>query len=245
VTLPLGDVTAAQLRILADLAAAYGDGTVRTTAEQNLLLRWVRRVEVPALYRRLAAVGLGVGGARTLADVVSCPGAESCKLAITRSRGLGRLLADELAARPELVATASGVDVKISGCPNGCSRHHVAGIGFQGSIRRLGDRIVPQYFVTVGGGVDEAGAHFGRLVAKVPARRSAEVVERLIGLYRDEGRAGETALAFLRRLEPSRAKGLLADLERLLPEDALPSDFVDLGDDAPMEVVTMEGECSA
>ena len=104
VTAPLGDVTGEQLRVLAELAAAYGDGTIRTTLEQNLVLRWIRRSDVAALYRSLAAVGLDQGGANTSADVTSCPGAEACRLAVTQSRGLGRLLADHLAARPDLVA---------------------------------------------------------------------------------------------------------------------------------------------
>jgi sulfite reductase (NADPH) hemoprotein beta-component len=245
VRLPLGDITSEQLRVLAELAAAFGDGTVRTTAEQNLLLRWVPSEDLPALHQRLAAAGLAERGAGTLADVVSCPGAESCKLAITRSRGLGRLLVDAFAEQPGLAAAARGLDIKVSGCPNGCSRHHVAGIGFQGSVRRLGGRLVPQYFVNVGGGVDERGATFGRLVAKVPVRRGPEVVARLITLYQAEGAPGESALAFLQRLEPARAKAALADLEAITLEDALPEDFVDLGDAGEMTVVSMEGECSA
>jgi sulfite reductase (NADPH) hemoprotein beta-component len=245
VRLPLGDVASTQLRVLADLAASFGDGTVRTTAEQNLLLRWVRREDVPSLYQHLAAAGLAEGGADTVGDVVSCPGAESCKLAITRSRGLGQLLVDSLRDRPDLIAAAPGLDIKISGCPNGCSRHHVAGIGFQGSVRRLGARLVPQYFVTVGGGVDGNGARFGRLVAKVPVRRGPEVVRRLIALHGEEGAPGESARDFLQRVDPARAKAALADLEAITLEDALDEEFVDLGDEGEITVVTMEGECSA
>ena len=245
VTLPIGDITSEQLRVLADLVEAYGDGGARATAEQNLLLRWVRHEDVPALHARLAAAGLGTGGAGTLADVVSCPGAESCKLAITRSRGLGQLLADSLRELPELVAAAPGLDVKVSGCPNGCSRHHVAGIGFQGSVRRLGERLVPQYFVTVGGGAAGDDARFGRLVGKIPARRGPEAVRRLLALYIADRKPGESALEFLQRVEPARAKAALVDLEKLAIEDALPEDFIDLGDAGEMTVVTMEGECSA
>ena len=245
ITLPLGDVTSAQLRVVAELAEAYGDGTVRATAEQNLLLRWVRDRDLAALHGRLAAAGLGDGLAGTLADVVSCPGAESCKLAITRSRGLGQLLADSLREHPELVAAAPGLDIKVSGCPNGCSRHHVAGIGFQGSVRRLGERLVPQYFVTIGGAARDEKASFGRLVAKVPARRGPEVIRRLLDLYLAERQQDESALAFLQRIEVPRAKAALAGLEELTIDDALAEDFIDLGDEGEMTVVTMEGECSA
>jgi sulfite reductase (NADPH) hemoprotein beta-component len=244
VTLPLGDVTAAQLRLLADFAQAYGDGTVRTTHDQDLLLRWVRAGDVPELYRRLAVAALATDGARTLADVTSCPGAEACRLAVTQSRGLGRALEQRLRARPDLVDAAGSLDLKISGCPNGCGQHHVAGLGFQGSVRRLGDRVVPQYFVMVGGGVN-GHAQFGRLVAKIPARRVPDAVERLVALYRQERAPGQTALEWLRSADDARLKAALADLERLTPEDALPADFVDLGEEGEYRVETLAGECSA
>ena len=99
-TIPLGDMTSAQMRVLADLASAYGDGTVRVTMDQDLVFRWVKTSDVRALYARLSAAGLGLAAAGTIADVASCPGAESCRLAVTQSRGLGRLLEDHLRARP-------------------------------------------------------------------------------------------------------------------------------------------------
>jgi sulfite reductase (NADPH) hemoprotein beta-component len=245
VLVPLGDLTGAQMRLLADLAESYGDGTLRTTVRQGLLLRWVRGTDVPDLYRRLSAIGLGLGDANTVADVTSCPGAESCRLAVTQSRGLGRVLGDALRRRPDLVAAAPDLNIKISGCPNGCGQHHVAGLGFQGSVRKVGGKALPQYFVMVGGGVSDDGAHFARLAAKVPARRMEAAVERLIELYRAEGRAGESATDFFRRVELPRVKAELADLEQVTPEDAVAADFVDLGEEAAFEVTTMDGECSA
>ena len=164
--------------------------------------------------------GSGLGGAGSLADVTSCPGAEACRLAVTQSRGLGKLLGDHLRERPDLVAAVPGLDIKISGCPNGCGQHHIAGLGFQGSVRKVGDKAVPQYFVMLGGGVDGGPRSFGRIAAKVPARRIPEAVERLVALYTAEGGPGETARSFFRRLEIPRAKALLADLEELSPETA-------------------------
>lgn len=245
VTLPLGDITAPQLRALRELAGAYGDGTVRTTADQDFVLRWVRSSDVPALFRRLEGASLGLPDANTIADVTSCPGAESCRLAVTQSRALGRSLGDHLRARPDLVAAAEDLQIKISGCPNGCGRHHVAGLGFQGSVRRLGSRVVPQYFVMVGGAVDDQGASFGRIAAKIPARRMTDAVERLIGVYRAERQPGETATAFFKRVELARVKEAIGDLERLTPEDAVPADFVDLGELTEFKVEAMDGECSA
>jgi sulfite reductase (ferredoxin) len=245
VTLPLGDVTSAQLRAVADLARAHGDGSVRLTRGQDLVLRWVRREEVPALHAGLAAAGLGRAGAGTAARVTSCPGAESCKLAVTQSRGLGRLLEAHLRAHPEIVDAAPGLDLKVSGCPNGCGQHHVAAIGFQGSARKVAGQAVPQYFVLIGGGLGPDGARFGRLAAKIPARRVPAALERLVALYRAERAAGEDAPAFFARIEPARARAALADLAELAPEAISPEDLVDLGESVAFRPETGEGECAA
>jgi sulfite reductase (NADPH) hemoprotein beta-component len=244
VTVPLGDLTGGQLRVLADLARSYGDGSVRVTSDQDLLLRWVPASELLEVYRRLAAGGLALPDAGTIADVTSCPGAESCRLAVTQSRGLGKLLGDSLRGRPDWIAAASDLQIKISGCPNGCGRHHIAGLGFQGSARKLGDRVVPQYLVMIGGGVDEEKALFGRTVARIPARRIPLVLERLLCLYEGERSPGETATAFFRRLDSNRARQILADLEGITPEDALPADYIDLGEDSEYRPEAKEGECA-
>ena len=245
VTTILGDLTGHQLRVLADLAEAYSDGSMRVTAEQNLLFRWVREGDVDALHTRLAAAGLGLADQNTISDVVSCPGAESCRIAVTQSRGLGSLLGDHLRAHPEIAALAPDLHIKISGCPNGCGQHHIAGLGFQGSIRKVGDKAVPQYFVMLGGGVDENGAQFGRIAAKVPARRMPQVVDRLLGLYRDEKGADEAPAAFFRRVEAAKVKTLLADLETMTPQDAQPQDFIDLAEDREFVPEIMDGECAS
>jgi sulfite reductase (NADPH) hemoprotein beta-component len=245
VSVPLGDLTGAQLRILGELAEAFGDGLVRTTIDQDLLYRWVRTSDVPALYERLAAAGLSRGEAGSIANVTSCPGAEACRLAVTQSRALGRQLSDHLAARPELVAAASDLDVKISGCPNGCGQHHIAGIGLQGSVRQVGGKAAPQYFVMVGGGVHADGARFARLAAKVPARRLTQAFDRLFELYLGERDAGESARAYFARVELPRVKAALAELEALPAEAAGPEDFVDLGDAGEFKVEKLDGECSA
>jgi sulfite reductase beta subunit-like hemoprotein len=148
---------------------------------------------------------------------------------VTHSRGLGRLLGDFLRSRPDLTALAPELRLRASGCPNGCGRHHVADIGFQGSVRQLGGRPLPQYFVSVGGGLDESGARFGRLVAKVPARRVAEAVERLLDHAVRERQEGETTRAFLQRADLGELRSLLADLEAFDPAQAGEEDYVDPG----------------
>jgi sulfite reductase (NADPH) hemoprotein beta-component len=198
-----------------------------------------------ALHRRLAAAGLALAGAGTLADVTSCPGAETCRLAVTQSRGLARVLTDAFREAPELVEAATDAGIKISGCPNGCGQHHIAAIGFQGSVRKLAGRAVPQYFVLVGGRVGDDRVQFGRLAAKIPARRIGDAVARLVTLFREDRAPGERAVDFFARVELERVRSVLSELERITPEELGPDDYVDIGDESEFAPEILEGECSA
>jgi sulfite reductase (ferredoxin) len=244
VTVPLGDLSGAQFRVLADLACAFSDGTVRVTAVQNVVFRWVRRGDVAALFRSLQAAGIGLPDADSIADVTSCPGAESCKLAVTQSRGLGQAVEQHLRSTPALIDMARTLDIKVSGCPNGCGQHHIAAIGFQGSLRKVDGRAIPQYFIQVGGGIDADRTTFGRLAAKVPARRAPQALERLVRLYAAEKEDGETPLAFFRRLDVTRVKMLLADLETITAATASGDDYIDLAETTPFRPETSDGECA-
>jgi len=244
ITVPLGDLSGAQFRVIADLSRAYGDGSVRVSAVQNFVFRWVPNDQLPALYESIVAAGLGLPDADTIADVTSCPGAESCKLAVTQSRGLGQAVGEYLRDTPALIEMARDLDIKVSGCPNGCGQHHVAAIGFQGSLRKIDGKAVPQYFIQIGGGIDAEKTTFGRLAAKVPARRAPIALDRLVRLYASEKSDGETALSFFRRIETSRVKLLLADLETLSAATAGPEDFIDLSETTAFRPETTDGECA-
>ena len=246
VRLPLGDFTAGQMRVLAELSEAYGDATMRLTIEQNVLFKWVKKESIEPFYQRLAAAGLAEPDALSLSDVLSCPGAESCRLAVTQSRGLGRVLTEYFSARPDLVDAVPSGSIRISGCPNGCGQHHIASLGFQGSVRKVGGKALPQYFVLVGGGVTDEGAHFGKVVAKIPARRITEAARRLVELYREQRQSETEELgAFFRRVAPSVASDRLKDLVEVNASDTTPDDFIDLGESQAFDPVVMDGECSA
>jgi sulfite reductase beta subunit-like hemoprotein len=243
IRLVLGDINVAQMRALARIAIAFGEGEVRATNEQNVLLRYVPTWKLPNLHKELAAIGLATANAKTLADVTSCPGADSCKLAVTASRGLGSLLTNAIDARPDLIAAAPELDVKISGCPHGCGQHYIAGIGFQGGMRKVAGRAVPQYLIYLGGGVRADGADFGKVVAKVPARRAPIALTRLLELYVAEGNGRGTA--FWKSLGADRIKALIGDLTELTEADVKEEDFIDLGQTTAFEVMQAEGECAA
>ena len=242
--LKLGDISSKQMREFADLIERYGDGTARTTLNQNLMVRWIRNEELVPFFLGLQKMGLAEAHANSVRDVVACPGAETCKLAVTTSRGVAQLIADHLLPQ-QLSPDALKTNIKVSGCPNGCAQNHISAIGLQGGIRKLGGRLLPQYHVTIGGGVDGNGAQFGRLVAKVPARRIPEAIDRLIALYEKSRTPDEEPKAFFQRLSVDEAKALLLDLGELTEAQAKEEDFIDLGATLPFTVEKMEGECAS
>jgi sulfite reductase (NADPH) hemoprotein beta-component len=228
VRLVLGDITAAQLRAVSRIAQEHGEGEVRFTNDQDLVLRYVPTWKLPLVHRELAAAGLALTGAGTVRDVTSCPGASSCGMSVTQSRGLARLLTDTLEARPDLVALAKELTIKISGCPNSCGQHHVAGIGFQGGMRKVGGKAVAQYILHVGGGIGPDGARFGRLVTKIPVRRMPVVLERLIRLYDAEKRDGERPDDYFARVPLDQVRSVVGELDEMTVAEASDADFFDL-----------------
>jgi sulfite reductase (NADPH) hemoprotein beta-component len=247
VRLVRGDLTGAQFRALAEVARSFGDGTARLTNDQNAVLRFIPQTEVRAVYEALAAADLARAGARTIADVTACPGADTCNLAVTQSRELASSLSEALeaaeAAGSEAVSAASALDIKISGCPNSCGQHHVAAIGFHGTMKRVGDKTVPEYQLHLGGGIDGNGATFGRQIVKVPARRSADALLRLLELYLRDRKPAEPALEFFRRVDEAAVKAAVADLH-VDEATASPEDFHDLGEEKDFKVMIGAGECA-
>jgi len=243
-----GDITSAQLRGVARLARQFSDGTVRLSNEQNLLFRFVPEASLTAIHAELVALGLGRSGARTIHDVTSCPGSDTCNLAVTRSRELTTAVEEKLAAATgsaaEAVKAADSLDIKISGCPNSCGQHHVAALGFHGTMRRVGGVAVPEYQLHLGGGIGREGATFGRQIVKLAARRVPDAVLRLLELYKNERNEGEAPLAYFRRVEPETVKRAVADLAEFDAATAKAEDWLDHGDEQPFKVAIGQGECA-
>ena len=153
VCLPLGDISSGQTRQLADLARRFVGENVRTTVEQNLVLRWVSETDLPDLYGELKEIGLGDAGAGTIVDITACPGTDTCKLGIASSRGLAAEIRSRLGARfRQMDRAVQNLRIKISGCFNSCGQHHVADLGFYGTSRTIANRKVPHFQVVVGWG---------------------------------------------------------------------------------------------
>jgi len=239
----LGDVTARQLRALAQLAPRFGDGTVRLTIDQNILVPWVASHSLPSLYAALRELGLARTDVHTARDVTSCPGAESCNLAVTASRNVARAISERL-ERPDVegLAALTRSTIKVSGCPNACGQHHIADIGWHGAAKTMSGTTYPMYQLHLGGGVDECGAHFGRQVVKVVARRVPDAVVVLLKLFEAERRDGERPTEFFRRVDPKRVVTALGDLVEGTPETG---EETDIGQTSGFHVSVGAGECAA
>ncbi|MBK8262209.1 MAG: nitrite/sulfite reductase [Nannocystis sp.] len=245
-----GDISADQFDALAQLAERFSDGTLRAGNRQNLMLRWVRTEHLPHVYAALRAIDLADAGSNTIHDIVSCPGADTCNLAVTSSMSLAAHLTRYLkkpGASADSVELSRGLDIKISGCPNSCGQHHVAAIGFHGTVRHVGEgRQVPEYQLHLGGGFDENGVEFGRHIVKIPAQRAGDALLALLDLYRDEREDGEAPRAFFQRVSKEDVIAALGDSVLALDLSNMRDDDTrDLGQDAGFNVMIGAGECAA
>jgi sulfite reductase (ferredoxin) len=241
-----GDLTPEQFRGLAQIMRDFAGGYARTTVQQNFLLRWVREECVYDVWRALSELGLGEPGSREIADVVSCPGTDSCKLGITSSMGLNQAVQERIESMQLEDELTRQIHIKMSGCPNGCSQHHVADIGFYGASIKVGEHTIPAYIPHVGGVYEGGEVKFGtRLKLRLPAKRVPEAIERWIRHYESERNEGEAWGEFSERVGTPELEALVKDLS--MPVDfglETMNTFIDWNRDVPFEVIRGEGECA-
>jgi sulfite reductase (ferredoxin) len=246
VALPLGDITADQLRALADVARGFTRETIRTTVEQNFVIRWVSNRDLVDVYEALNAVGLGEPGAGTIVDIVTCPGTDTCKLGISSSRGLAAELRNRLAEKSfDMDAAVQNLHIKISGCFNSCGQHHVADLGFYGVSRKMAGYAVPHFQVVLGGEWESNAGSYGLPVMAVPSKNIPQVVTRLAERYVATRKHNESFNDFVKLIGKVEIKSMLEDLTRLSTDDADRSFFSDWGDPREYSLGDLGvGECA-
>lgn len=213
VQLPLGDLSGAQLRVLADIVEEHGAGEARLANDQNIVLCWIPGDRLEAVYRRLCEIRLGDADAFHISDVTSCPGADYCNLAMSRSMGVAADIHDHFRALNGDVEKLGIFRIKISGCPNACGQHQIGDIGLTGQSTKGKDgKYTPHYSMLLGGrgGEDESrlgvrvGGRFG--VEDVPAAVAA------IARFYQEGRHdGELFVDFVDRIGADRVGQVARD----------------------------------
>jgi len=246
VTLPLGDVSADQLRALADIARRFVKDTLRTTVEQNILFRWVSEADLPEFYQAIKAVGLGAADAATIVDVTACPGTDTCKLGIASSRGLARELRYRLGEKSlELDAAVKNLRIKISGCFNSCGQHHIADIGFYGINRNVKGFQVPHFQVILGGKFHDNAGEYGVAIGAVPSKRIPEAVLSITEYYVRGRHKGESFQDFVARIGKKAIKDLLEDLTKIPAPEVDRSYYSNWGDPREFTLADMGvGECA-
>jgi sulfite reductase beta subunit-like hemoprotein len=241
-----GDLTPAQFRGLAQIMREFSGGYARTSIQQNIVLRWVRDESLYDLWRRLSELSLGDPGAHEVTDVLSCPGTDSCKMAITSSMGLNRAIESRVSSMNIDDPLTKRVHIKMSGCPNGCGQHHLGSIGFYGASIKVGGRQMPAYVAHVGGRYEGGEVAYGeRLKVRLPAKRVPDAVERWLRMYERDRDEGEAFNAFVDRVGTGPFEAEVKDL-------ALPVEFtleniehfIDWSRTDPYQVVRGEGECA-
>ncbi len=241
-----GDLTPEQFRGLGQIMRVFTGGCARTTVQQNIVLRWVRDEALYEVWQRLGELGLADAGAGRVDDVVSCPGTDSCKLGITSSMGLNRAVQERIEAMQISDPLTRRVHIKMSGCPNGCSQHHIANIGFYGASLKVGGRPMPAYIPHLGGNYEGGEVIYGhRLKSRLPAKRVPDAVERWLRLYESERDGDEAFNDLVERLGVPRFEQEVSDLT-LPAEFSLETmnQFIDWNRSEPYKVERGEGECA-
>ena len=238
----LGDITAEQFRALAAIQREFV-ADVRLTNRQNVVFRGLREDQLEPLYQRLVAIDMARPGAELARDVVACPGADTCNIAVTQSRGLAGAIGERL--EEEGLAEVGGVRINISGCTNSCGQHHASDIGLFGAERRAHGKALPGYQLLLGGHVGEEQIHFGDKALRLPAKTAPQAVAHVVRRFAEERSATETFSTWLARVGGASAVAEgLRDLDDIPTPETNPDFFVDYGEVGPYVANVAESECA-
>ncbi|MGD1095216.1 MAG: nitrite/sulfite reductase [Bryobacteraceae bacterium] len=236
-TVPQGNLTGDQMRGLADLAEQAGDGCLRLSMNQNVALAYVPVGALKRVFGALSDLDLGQAGVDEIGDVVTCPGAYSCNLALTKAMGLGAAVAARV--KNDSDPLVRRLRINISGCPNSCGQHWVGDIGFYGNARKVDGREIPYYLMLLGGTYDQ----FGVAIQSLPARLAPVAVERVLAHFKDNRQENESFRAYVLRHKAEVFRKLTADLVK--PAELFPEIYVDWGDEIDYSLQLGRGECAA
>ncbi len=237
-----GNLTGGQMHGLAEIARNAGDGVLRVTIDQNLVIAYVPLRVLPRVYAALGLIGLASAGANEIDDVTTCPGAYSCNLALTKPMNLGAAVAEVVKDYSD--PNVRKLAIKISGCPNSCGQHWIGDIGFYGNARKIDGKEVPYYLMLLGGGYDDAGMmRFGTAVQSIPARLAPQAVRRVLDHFVANRQNGETFREYVLRNKVETFRLMTNDLVK--PAETFPEMYRDWGDDVEYSLQLGRGECAS
>ncbi|HYF67973.1 MAG TPA: nitrite reductase [Ohtaekwangia sp.] len=244
VKLLLGNMSSALARKFADVVDTYASNEMRVTINQGYLIRFVRPEALKPLYVALDNLGLAEPGFDSVADITACPGTESCNLAISDSTNVSVALEKVIREEyPDLIFNVD-IKIKISGCPNSCGQHGLAGIGLHGStIKDKQGKVLPALIVLLGGGkLGNGEAIISDKIIKIPSKRGPDALRILLNDYEANSLDGEYYHDYFKRLGRNYFYTLLKPLGDLT--SVVPTDYIDWGGDKNFILHTSVGECA-
>jgi sulfite reductase beta subunit-like hemoprotein len=229
------------MRAVAQIARSAGDGLVRITIDQNLSIAWIQQSRLREIYAILQQAKLAESGADEIDDIVTCPGAWSCNLGITKTMSLGEALRQTLGNHPDPLVRK--LHIKASGCPNSCGQHWLGDIGFFGNVRKMNGREVPYYQMLLGGGKDrESMLKYGFTIQSIPAKSAPEAVQRVLEHYIANRLPDESFREYVLRFKVETFRTMTADLAK--PMDLEPDFYQDWGDNEQFSLQLGRAECA-
>jgi sulfite reductase (ferredoxin) len=243
IKVPLGDIKTNVARKLVDGIKDIVANEIRVTQNQGLLLKYVRKEALPALFEVLASLNLAEPGFDSVADVTTCPGTDTCNLGISNSMTLSRVLEEVIFNEYEDLIYNRDIKIKISGCMNSCGQHGLAHIGFHGSSLKAANKVLPSVQVLLGGGT--VGDGIGRAadkVVKVPAKRATHVLRAVLDDYRKNAVSEEPFHNYYDRKGKDYFYQLLKPLADLT--NVADDEFVDWGHQETYKTAIGVGECA-
>jgi len=243
IKVPVGDISTTTARKLVDAIKPYVADELRVTQNQGLLLKYVTKEALPALYNGLTELDLSAPGFDSVADVTTCPGTDTCNLGISNSMTLSKVLEDVIYNEYEDLIYNREIKIKISGCMNSCGQHGLAHIGFHGSSLKAGTKVLPSVQVLLGGGtVGDGVGRAAEKVIKVPAKRATHVLRAVLDNYKANSVDGETFHNYYDRQGKDYFYQLLKPLANL--ETLTDDEFVDWGHEETFATAIGVGECA-
>jgi sulfite reductase (ferredoxin) len=244
VKLPLGNMSSTLTRYFADIVDQYAATELRITVNQGYLLRYVRPEALKHLYIALDKLALAEPGFDSVADITACPGTESCNLAISDSTNISLALEKVIREEyPDMVFNTD-IKIKISGCPNSCGQHGLAGIGLHGStIKDKQGKVLPALVVLLGGGkLKDGEGIISDKILKIPSKRGPQALRILFDDYETNSQQGEYYHDYFKRLGRNHFYTLLKPLGDLTTVE--PTDYIDWGEEHNFILHTAVGECA-
>jgi sulfite reductase (ferredoxin) len=244
VKLPVGNLSSDLARKFADVVDMFASTELRITVNQGYLIRFVRPEVLRPLFVALNELGLAEPGFDSIADITTCPGTESCNLGISDSTQISLALEKVIKEEyPDLIYNTD-IKIKISGCPNSCGQHGLAGIGFHGStIKDKQGKVLPALVILLGGGKLQNGdGIISDKLIKIPSRRGPQALRLLLDDYDQNAFDGEYYHDYFKRQGRNHFYALLKPLGDVTTTQ--PGEYIDWGQDKNFILHTAVGECA-